>query len=403
MKIAAIICEYNPFHNGHEYHIKKTKEITGADHIIAVMSGNYVQRGTPAIMDKKLRAKSALLCGADLVIELPLFAACGSAPDFAMGAVTLLHKLGIIDYLSFGSECQDINKLKAISSFLIQHESEIEAGTKEFMKLGYSYPKAKESYLLKKLDDPSLIKILKEPNNILGIEYLKALIRLNSMITPICIERIGSDHHNQELLPFISSATSIRSALEVGDIDALLKRVPASLHDLYKEHYMKDFPICTNDFSLLLQSSLASYEDFSQIAGISKDLRDRILKVNRVDLTFEQLVSACKTKNITWSKISRHLLHILLGITNDHLAIARAYQMAPYFQILGFKRNTSFLIGCLKQKSSIPMIRHLRPLHDPLSDEQQHLLSTEQRAHQLYLAVVGQKYHAILKDEQIIV
>lgn len=403
MKTAAIICEYNPFHNGHEYHIKKTKELTGADHIIALMSGNYVQRGTPAIMEKKTRARSALLCGADLVIELPLFAACGSAPDFAMGAVSLLHKIGIIDYLSFGSECQDINKLKTISSFLIEHEEEIELGTKEWMKMGYSYPKAKESYLTKHFDDPSLIDILKEPNNILGIEYLKALLRLNSSITPVCIKRTGSDHHMQKLLPSISSATSIRSAIERGDIDALFSRVPVSLHDLYKTHYKKDFPVCTNDFSLLLQAALSSYKDLTQIGGISEDFRDRILKLNRVDRSFEQLINACKSKNITWSKTSRHLLHILLGITEEQLRIARDHQMSPYFQILGFKRCSSFLIGDLKQKSSIPMIRHLRPLNDPLNNDQLLLLSTEQRANQLYLAVIGQKFHTFLKDEQIIV
>ena len=120
MKTVAIICEYNPFHNGHKYHIMETKKKTGAKRVIALMSGNYVQRGTPAIMDKKIRAHAALLCGVDLVIELPLFAAASSAPDFAMGAVALLDKLGVVDYLSFGSECQEINKLKAIASFLIQ-------------------------------------------------------------------------------------------------------------------------------------------------------------------------------------------------------------------------------------------------------------------------------------------
>ena len=177
MKTAAIICEYNPFHNGHEYHIMQTRNITGADYVIAIMSGNYVQRGTPAVMDKKIRTKSALLGGADLVIELPLFAACSSAPDFAIGAVSLLHKLGVIDYLSFGSECQDINKLKQIASFLIQYEEEIERGTKELMSLGHSYPKAKELYLREHLDDASLIEVLKQPNNNLGIEYIKAMLQ----------------------------------------------------------------------------------------------------------------------------------------------------------------------------------------------------------------------------------
>lgn len=403
MKTAAIICEYNPFHNGHEYHILQTKEITGADFVIALMSGNYVQRGTPAIMDKKLRAQAALVCGADLVIELPLFAACASAPDFAMGAVALLHNLGVVDYLSFGSECQDINKLKAIASFLIKYEEAIEIGTKKLMSQGHSYPKAKELYLTRHLDDPSLIQILKQPNNILGIEYLKALSRLDSPITPVCVERIANDHHSRELTPLISSATSIRASLDNGHFHDLLSRVPSPLHELYQIHYKKDFPICADDFSLILQTALCSCQNLTQIAGISSDFCDRVLKTNRPDLSFDQLVDASKSKNITWSKTSRNLLHILLGMTKDQLLLARKYHMAPYFQILGFRRSSSFLIRLIKKNASIPMIRHFRVLSDPLNEEQKLLLSTEQRAHQIYQAVIGQKYHTLLKDEQIIV
>lgn len=403
MKTAAIICEYNPFHNGHEYHILQTKKITGADFVIALMSGNYVQRGTPSIMEKKLRTKAALLCGADLVIELPLFAATSSAPDFAMGAVALLHDLGVVDYLSFGSECQDINKLKVLASFLIKYEDSIESGTKKLMSQGHSYPKAKELYLTKHLDDPSLIEVLKQPNNILGIEYLKALIRLGSSITPVCVGRIANDHHSKELTSFISSATSIRTSLDNGQIDDILLRVPSCTRKLYKTHYEKDFPVRSDDFSLILQTTLCSYSDYQQIGGISSDFSDRILKINQPDLSFEQLVAACKTKNLTWSKTSRNLLHILLGITEEKLFLARKYHLAPYFQILGFRRSSSCLIGQIKKNASIPMIRHLRMLSDSLNEDQELLLSTEQRANQIYQAVIGQKFHTILKDEQIIV
>ena len=415
MKTAAIICEYNPFHNGHEYHIMQTRNITGADYVIAIMSGNYVQRGTPAVMDKKIRTKSALLGGADLVIELPfllggfllvvvlpLFAGCSSAPDFAIGAVSLLHKLGVIDYLSFGSECQDINKLKQIASFLIQYEEEIERGTKELMSLGHSYPKAKELYLREHLDDASLIEVLKQPNNILGIEYLKALLQLDSPIIPVCVTRVSNDHHSKELTPSISSATSIREILEQNQISPLFSRVPEALHDIYQMHYQKDFPVCLDDFSLLLHAAIYSCEDLTQISGISSDFKDRIFKMLKSDLSFEELISACKTKNLTWSKISRNLLHIMLDITKEKVEKARTYDMSPYFQILGFKRSASFLIGNIKRKSSIPMVRHLRVMNDPLSKDQEELLSTEQRANQLYRTVIGQKFHTIIKDEQII-
>lgn len=403
MKTAAIICEYNPFHNGHQYHITETKKITGADYVIALMSGNYVQRGTAAIMEKKIRTQAALLGGADLVIELPLFAATGSAPDFAAGAVTLLHKLGVIDYLSFGSECQEINKLYEIASFLIRYEDEIEIGVKQLMSLGHSYPKAKELYLREHLLAPSMIDILKHPNNILGIEYLKALLRLESPIKPVCVGRIVNDHHDKNLTPAVSSATSIRSALERNNIDALFSRVPDSVHELYHAHYKKDYPICPNDFSLLLHGFIRSTPDLTEIGGISKDFNDRLLNMLRPDLSFEQLVDACKSKNITWSRTSRNLLHIMLGMSKENLLVSRKYQMAPYFQILGFKRSSSSLIGKIHKNAKLPMVRHLRPLHDDLTNDQLNLLSVEQRAHQFYQAVIGQKFHTTLKDEQIIV
>lgn len=147
----------------------------------------------------------------------------------------------MIDYLSFGSECQDINKLKQIASFLIQYEEEIERGTKELMSLGHSYPKAKELYLREHLDDASLIEVLKQPNNILGIEYLKALLQLDSPIIPVCVTRVSNDHHSKELTPSISSATSIREILEQNQISPLFSRVPEALHDIYQMHYQKIF------------------------------------------------------------------------------------------------------------------------------------------------------------------
>ena len=176
------------------------------------------------------------------MIEPPLICSMFISPlIFAMGAVSLLHKLGVIDYLSFGSECQDINKLKQIASFLIQYEEAIDRGTKELMSLGHSYPKAKELYLRGHLDDTSLIEVLKQPNNILGIEYLKALLRLDSPIVPVCVTRVSNDHHSKELTPSISSATSIRGILEQNQIRPLFSRVPEALHDIYQMHYQKDF------------------------------------------------------------------------------------------------------------------------------------------------------------------
>ena len=173
MKTIGIIAEYNPFHTGHQYHINKTKELTNADCVIVIMSGNYVQRGFPAIADKHTRAKAALLGGADLVIELPTIYATGSAETFAMGAISILDKIGNVDIVSFGAETDDIELLKTISKTINANNDDIASKIKEILKEGVSYPVARENALKDYLNDAE-ISILDKSNNILGIEYLKA-------------------------------------------------------------------------------------------------------------------------------------------------------------------------------------------------------------------------------------
>ena len=184
MKVAAIIAEYNPFQNGHKFHIEKTKELTGADYVIAIISGNYVQRGTPAIIDKYSRTEMALSCGVDLVIELPTCYATASAEYFAYGAVSILNQLGIVDYLCFGSECDDIETLHYIAKILISNPPEFSKLLNSYLKKGNSFPKARHLAIndyLGKVDDnidlDKLNSVLASPNNILGLEYIKALLK----------------------------------------------------------------------------------------------------------------------------------------------------------------------------------------------------------------------------------
>ena len=402
MKTVGLITEYNPFHNGHLYHIERARELTGADRVVIVMSGDYVQRGTPALLSKHSRAHMALLNGASAICELPVCYASGSAEFFAQGAISILEGLGCIDTLCFGSECGELSVLQHIAQLLLSESDTYSHMLQDALKKGHSFPAARHQALEKLTGDASVSQILSEPNNILGIEYLKALLQLDSPIIPVCVTRVSNDHHSKELTPSISSATSIREILEQNQISPLFSRVPEALHDIYQMHYQKDFPVCLDDFSLLLHAAIYSCEDLTQISGISSDFKDRIFKMLKSDLSFEELISACKTKNLTWSKISRNLLHIMLDITKEKVEKVRTYDMSPYFQILGFKRSASFLIGNIKRKSSIPMVRHLRVMNDPLSKDQEELLSTEQRANQLYRTVIGQKFHTIIKDEQII-
>lgn len=406
MKTAAIICEYNPFHNGHAYHIRKTKEKTGADYIIALMSGNYVQRGTPAIMEKQLRTKMALLNGADLVIELPLWFACSSAPNFASGSVALLNHLGIIDFLSFGSECGNIRLLEEIADFLTRKHEDLEVLASDYVRLGHSYPKARALALHRLAPDSDWIGVAEEPNNLLALEYLRALRKSGSPIQPFCVTRQTSRHHESTLPKdgSIASASAIRTCIETGRmLSSIAPAVPETAFPVIQEHFKKDFPISCDDFSLLLKYRILSQPDLTNYWDVSNDLQASIRKAADFSCSFTQIISRCKGKNITWSRISRSLMHIILGMTKEHAKFLSHQNHGLYYQILGFKKNASGVIAAMQKHASIPMVRHCRPLKDTLSPELLPLLSIEQKANLIYHTILGEKFHQNWKDQQIIV
>ena len=272
MKIVGLIAEYNPFHNGHQYHIEKAKEITGADAVIVVMSGNFVQRGAPAIMPKHLRAEMALSTGASLVIELPVCYATGTAEQFAYGAVSILNSLGSVDAICFGSECGDIHLLNDLTEILCKESNEYKESLQKYLRSGLSFPLARQKAIEEVYPSQGFSDILEQPNNILGIEYLKALYRLNSKIKPYTIQRISSQYHDVELQKEFSSATALRQTISNGDFTNLVGQVPSDCMTLLEAHYKTRYPIFTNDFSLLLKYrllnesklSLTHYADVSE-------------------------------------------------------------------------------------------------------------------------------------------
>ena len=213
MKTVGLITEYNPFHNGHLYHIEKAKELTGADRVIVIMSGDYVQRGTPAVLSKHSRAHMALLNGASVVLELPVCYSCASAEFFAKGAVSVLDGLGCIDALCFGSECGNLEHLTSIAHLLSAEPETYRHHLQSSLKNGMSFPAARCHALEKMTGDAYASQILSDPNNILGIEYLKALKELNSPIVPFTLKREFSGYHDTELHDCSSSASAIRKVL----------------------------------------------------------------------------------------------------------------------------------------------------------------------------------------------
>ena len=405
MKTVGLITEYNPFHNGHAYHIEKAKMLTGADRVIVVMSGDFVQRGAPAVMPKHLRTESALLSGASLIIELPVCFATGSAEYFAQGSISLLNQLGCIDSICFGSECGDLHLLKEIAQILADEPIEYQAALKQALKEGASFPAARQEALNIYSDKYS--EILASPNNILGIEYLKALAKIHSKMEPFTIKRIGAGYHDMDINGQFSSATAIRSDIyQLVDVNSsseslplthIQTQVPSSCHELMKKNYQTRYPVKADDFSLLLKAKLLSETagSLSHYLDMSPELANRILRLRNDYLSFEQFCDLLKTKELTRSRISRSFIHVLLGITNDWLTAMKA--PAPYARILGFRRDHADLLGILKRTSDIPLITS--PARAVLTDKAYQMLELDIYASDLYESVITDLYGTPFHNE----
>lgn len=355
MKIVGLIAEYNPFHNGHQYHIEKAREITGADAVIVIMSGNFVQRGTPAIMPKHLRTEVALKGGASVIIELPVCYASGSAEFFAYGAVSILDKLGCVDSICFGSECGNIEVLQDLAKIIHDEPKQYKESLNLYLRQGSSFPLARQKAMKDFLKSNVADSILGEPNNILGIEYLKALYRLNSKMKPYTIQRISSHYHDEYLQETYSSASAIRKAIN-GPVEFdWSSQVPDSCVSLYQENHQLRYPVYANDFSLLLKYKLLreNKESLMEYADVSEELANRILNKLNEFISYEQFCELLKTKEVTYTRVSRALLHILLDVKDEDMS------ELEYARVLGFRIADSEVLSLIKKQASIPLVTKL--------------------------------------------
>lgn len=350
MKVVGIIAEYNPFHQGHAYHLAQAKAVTEADYALVVMSGNYVQRGAPAMFDKYARAKAALKNGADLVLELPPSTASGSAEYFAGGAVELLAKTGVVTDLCFGSECGDLSLLLPAAGILAEEPFAYRERLRHFLKDGESFPRARMLALSEYC--PELpFQELKEPNNLLGLEYLKMLHRLNSGITPHTIRRAGNAYHDssiQEYLP--ASASGIRkNLLENGGrfTETLCEQLPSA--EVYDSYHGKT-PLTEDAFSLLLLEKLRRIqgEPLHHYFDVNRELSNRIWKHLDEYESFSQFTDLLKTRNLARTSVSRALLHILLDI--------HGWQPPSILRMLGFRKCAAPLLTELTLHGTLPVV-----------------------------------------------
>ncbi len=416
MRTVGIITEYNPFHNGHAYHIEQSKKQSGADYCIVVMSGDFVQRGTPAIIDKFSRAEMALRCGADLVLELPAVYACGSAEYFSLGAVSLLHSLGIVNTLCFGSECGDISLLSRAADILFEEPLDYRCMLREYLSQGDGFPvarhKALKNYLLRTCPDQSestiLPPLLEDPNNILGIEYLKALRTLGSSIQPITIQREGGSYHQDFLDGTFSSATSIRKILYAPSqllksmqrpadlLTPLKSEIPGNAFPVLEKAFGRSCPITASDFSVMLHYRLlmvSSCEELTQYLDISADLAKRIYAQIPHFRDLDSFVSIIKTRQYTEGRIRRCLLHLLLGIRTDLVNSLKSSGCHRYLRVLGIRKESSPLLKQIKTCCSLPLITKLADACALLDSEGQALLKSDLFASQVYHSAVTAKYN----------
>jgi len=397
MKIVGLITEYNPFHNGHKYHIEKAREITGADYCIAVMSGNFVQRGAPAFMPKHLRAEMALYGGCDMVIELPVCYATGSAEYFASGAISILDGLGCIDAICFGSECGDYALLERIARILADEPEEYKNMLQTLLKQGVNFPLARQQALKDYFNDTTLNAILEEPNNILGIEYIKAMLLRKSTMKGYTITREGSSYHEKELSDSFSSASAIRKQFTdniTPDFNELKNHIPPSALDILKKEYGVRYPVAADDFSLLLRYKLLTEtkESLAEYLDITPDLANRIINFRNNFMSYTQFCDLLKTKELTYSRISRCMIHILLDIKQSTL------NSDMYAHVLGFRKEANDIFSVIKTNSSIPIITKLTGM--PFA-ENNSMLKQDMFASDLYENVVSDKFQNKFINERM--
>ena len=411
MNVTGIIAEYNPFHNGHAYHIEETRKQTDADYCIAVISGDFVQRGAPALLNKYDRTKMALENGIDLVIELPVIAATSSAENFAQGGVCLLNALGIVSHISFGAEANtssDLCLLEKLADFFAFEPPAFREHLDQALKSGYSFPAARAKAALlcfQQADsyspDSSTLarfeQLLASPNNILAIEYMKAIRRHNCSLTPSVVTRTGAGYHDTDTDTDLASASALRKFIFMNDTrrendfaklhQMLTRTVPDSVHKLLSAAYEAHAFLQEDDFSDLLYYELQRqllHPTESASAVERSDLTQRIANKLESFTCWSEFVSDLKTKNQTYTAISRSLLHALLGIDTELLTIAETYHYAPYARILGFRKDASPLLKELQTHSQIPLLRKIAKERQKLTPGQQKLLDLDIYAANLY-------------------
>ncbi len=369
MSVIGIVCEFNPFHNGHKHLIDSVK--TDGDVVVCVMSGNFVQRGEPAIFPKDLRVKSALMCGADIVLELPFLYATASAEIFASSAVKILNSFGC-DKIAFGTENTTLSQLENAVDVLLSED--FDNKIKKHLEGGVSYPIARQMAY----EEYSCDCDISSPNNILAIEYISAIKKNNYNITPVTVNRMGADYNDNFAVNEFASATHIRSL--INDKNDFLRYVPDNVFQIYKKALVDGEYLDTNKFNISALSILRSINIINpEIANMAEGIENRITSAVKTSSNLAEIYDKVKTKRFTHSRIRRAVLSAIMNVTNDDLRIS-----VPYCRLLGFNMKISNKLGDLAKKCSLPFVVNYSDILNLNSDKALRVFELENKSSDLY-------------------
>lgn len=393
MKICAIICEYNPLHYGHLYHIQKAKELSGCDAVMCIQAGNFTQRGEPAITNKYVRARMALEAGADIVVQIPTAYCCSSAEIFALAGVKIANSFDDVTNLAFGCETENFDLLKEIAKYFANEPKEYKEKLKKFLDQGDSLPVSRQKAIEELMKEDKVefseitetLNILTKPNNILAIEYLKALYKTKSKIEPIFTTRSNSDYNSADLNGKDSSATAIRTRLlQKQKVKSIKKLVPPFTYNLLKadvdEFGLPDLELYNELCAYVVKTSSAS--DIKNVYDVSEGIENRFLASAQKFKDFNELLLDVKTKRYTYTRLKRIVLRLLLKIDKD--IVSQIYKMdkLPFIKVLAFNAGKKDCLSSVSANTNL-IIRNSNIVRNP-SPEYSTLASIEDRANAVF-------------------
>lgn len=372
MSIVGIVAEYNPFHNGHQYHLRAAKELSGAEHAVAIMSGDFVQRGEPAMFDKHLRAKWALENGADMVLLLPAVFSLASAQAFASGSVGILHGTGIVDNIAFGSESGNAAALQNAAQMADDESAELKQLIRANLDIGLSYPDARAKAWQQHIGEN---RLLSSPNDILGIEYIRALNALGSSIKPIAVPRKGPCHDSPEFIDNIASASAIRAYLNGNAAVGCKALVPNSVfEDIDAAMLSGSAPITFQNLSREMVYALRrmTKEQLAALPDVSEGLENLLYTACRQHGDIISVLEQVKSRRYTMARLKRICMCALLGIHGNPMEKLNGL----YIRVLGIRKDSMHLLSLMKQRASLPIIARFSDA-EQLSAPQRYIMETD--------------------------